>query len=378
MDGATWDLGGIVRDIVVALIATFVGVLIFRTYTFIRKRGSEGFQVSSESGPNIATATFSNVIGFITAIAAGFVWAVENVITRYTVKEFSNVGFEVAFIQYTAAAVALFILSVLFGSLKKPQATEIARVSFWGASIFKGLNTYFWVISAALISAGFAATLENLHIVWTLIFVSLFITHSLPKGWLISTIIIAVGAALITGLYSAEKISGMSILGIILGFGSGIAFSLYTIFWARSKIPSMDFASRTFILSLFMGITGILIYPAHVAFQALQLTDGPIFTLNALPIWHVGLQAINGFVGLGLAYLLITEALRRLSQYGAFSVLLVGLGLSYSVLFTYLGEVIVFGAEFEVQQLLGVILFSIGFSAVRSGIVDRSKGGSPS
>jgi len=199
-------------------------------------------------------------------------------------------------------------------------------------------------------------------------------TQKMPKEWFASSVILIIGVFLVTGMYEPTFLRSLDITGVILGLASGLAFSLFTIFWSRTGVSSMNLAQRSFMLGLFMIITGILIYPAHILFKLIFLDQGHVFVVQVIPPRHIVIQALNGFIGLGLAYFLINESLKSLRVYGHFSALLVGLGLSYSVFFTYLGETILFGDPFTLPRWLGVVLFSIGFTAVRNNIF----GGNPS
>ena len=307
--------------------------------------------------------------GFFVAIFAGFVWGAGNVVTRYTVRDYPEASFDVSFVKYLMAGSFLVGMAMVARQGTRARLAPFDRSVFRQPSTFvgavaKGLDSYFWILSAALVTAGIAATLENMHILWTLGIVTILSKETVPREWLVSTLSLVLGVVLITGFHSISVLSKTNTFGIVLGVLSGLGFSIFTVCWSRVRQRSALFWQRTMEMGVFMLTTAIIVYPVHLVIRAFWL-GGELIPLRNMPFFHIAIQAVSGLIGLSLTYLLINESLWLMKGTGNYASLLVGLGISYSVLFTLIIEHLWFGEEFTALQGIGVLLFSVGFSSIR-------------
>jgi len=149
LNDSSWSLISISRDVIVTLFATLIGALLVRGYLALRKKGKES-HISTEVklkslGSQSSTKMF---VGFIISILAGLAWGLENVVTRYTVREFPTASFEVALIQYLMAGLAIILIAMF--SLKNLAEFEykfylksILTTSFFVSAVAKGLTPTF-------------------------------------------------------------------------------------------------------------------------------------------------------------------------------------------------------------------------------------------
>jgi drug/metabolite transporter (DMT)-like permease len=317
--------------------------------------------------------------GFVTAIGASLFWGVGNVVTRYAAegaytKGRSGAVVDIALANYLSGCVTIFVLGyVLHLSFRRREA-------FAGTSIFakpghlllaalsKGINTYVFVASVALVSAGVAATLENFHIVWTAIFASLLFKTKLPRAWIVSIAVILGGTALILQIWRHEAGARLGVVGVALAVVAGIAFALFVIIWSGAGDRANYLPRRAFDTAVFLGISGMVVAVLHLTFGRLLFGPANAGLFATLTGGQLALQLANGVFNVGGTYFLINEALKRMEKLGSAAGFLVCLGISYAVLFTLLAEAALFGTAVSVSQWVGVLLFSFGFATIRVGI----------
>ena len=313
--------------------------------------------------------------GFAIAIGASVAWGIGNVVTRHTAIKFPSAGFDIALLHYFSGSLAL----ILAGLLLKGSSQNVKVIgSLWVftkskpvilAATFKAFNTYCWIAAVILIPAGYVATLENMHVVWTMLILILFYSITIPSAWFTSAIIVLIGVSLILGVGESIALTVNSVTGLTLAGISGLAFSGFALFWSQVDNEKKQFWQRCIETGIVMLVSGLVIWPIH-ATSVLLFNNGNFLPFLTLSIEHVFLQLANGALAIGVTYLLINEALTLMKGAGKLSVLLLGLGISFAVLFTMIGEAIWFGNSITLTQWIGVFLFSVGFSAVRNSALN--------
>ena len=317
--------------------------------------------------------------GFLLALAAAFVWGSGNAVTRYSAEPYPNSVAEIAFIHYFCGAISLIFIGFAIRSQSDAgkadnKVFQLKRVllnpGLYLAAAFKSLNAYSWIFAVTLISAGLAATLENLHVIWTAIIIILFTGQRISGNWLWNAIVVFCGAALISNIGLNDTIESSTYVGSTFGWISSVTFSLFAIVWARFSLSELPFWHRCVEMAIFLLVSLLFFVPMHAAVQVLWV--GADWTPKiSLPAHHVLIQALVGVFSIAITYMLMNEALVIMKSAGSFAALILGLGVSFAVLFTMLVEFLIFHKSISIYQWMGVVLFSVGFAAVRNSIDRR-------
>ncbi|MCA1607343.1 MAG: hypothetical protein LC775_18180, partial [Acidobacteria bacterium] len=239
--------------------------------------------------------------------------------------------------------------------------------------VFKGVNTYAYVGSVALISAAAAATIENLHVVWTAIFVSLLQRRVLAGSWFINVLIILLGTAMTVGVFDHTRWNIEMSGGVGLAVLAGIAFALFIISWNQRQSKGDYLPQRALDTGVFLGFSGVMILVVHIA-VGLHMLRGSWIPFSSITLSDFAVQLANGIFNIGVTYFLMSEALRVLEGVGQLASLLLSLALSYTVLFTVLFQFVLLGDRINLIQWCGVALFSIGFASIRYSLDALRKG----
>ena len=284
-------------------------------------------------------------------------------------------AFDVAILKYLVAGVVLVVCGLCVRTqheqTKSISNGSIYSINFFMAAICKSINTYSWVVAVTIMPATIVATLENLHVVWISLILIVFLKVRVPGTWLTSSVIVLIGASLITGI-GTESREGHLRWGLILGLNAGLFFALFNIFWVRGSLDDLPLWRRTTNMGAFLILSGLLICPFHAIYVFLFEPEAFV-PFRSLPFEHLVVQSINGLVGIGLTYFLINEAVNLMKNSGHLASVLLGLGISFAVLFTLLTEAIWFSETVTRAQWLGVLLFSTGFAAVRSHLLRQKE-----
>lgn len=323
--------------------------------------------------PQKATATDSRVShqsirrGFMLVMLAALCWSVSNILLRITASKLPSSGLDIALINYLVAAVflilAAWVVCRVNGQLfQMPPMQSLA--TFWLVAAAKGINTYTWILAVTLISAASAATLEGLHVVFTVALL-LALRVQAPKGsWmnsLASSAILVVGVVLILGLPVAGD-ELVSWVGILLGVVSAFSFSVFYVLWQRTGVRSAAAGPRTLEMGVLLLAAAFCLFPIHLAVSALW-GSASLAPVGAMDWGDIGLQVICGLIGIGATYFLINESLHYMKSHKLCSLLL-GIGLSYSVPFTMILETLFLGLTPRLEQWLGALLFAVAFAAI--------------
>ena len=330
------------------------------------------------AGENSDALSISRVyLGFLIAILAAFFWGAGNVVTRYTLEQYPDSNLEISILQYFSAAITIMAFA-LFNYVQNSKAGQSffdfdvlsKPITFAAAAFFKGVNTYTWIASVAFVAAGISATLENLHVIWTAILLSLFARAVIPGSWFTSGLIVIAGAALILEVGTDVDLSGTNRIGFALATISGITFSLFAFLWNQVGEKAEHLWQRAFGMSLFFIASCMMIVVAHLLLGNF-LPSGNSLEFEVIPMHHLVIQFLNGIIHIGLTYFFINESLRLMRSAGSISALLLGLGISFAVLFTLLTEAIWLREPISLLQWIGIFLFSVGFASVRSNMLTK-------
>lgn len=295
------------------------------------------------------------------AIASAACWAGGNVLTRWTAARLPLSTLDVVILK--ALVAAAFLAGIAFCAPKLPSVPQRSRGEFLWASLFKGLNTYLWILAVTVIPAGMVAALENLQVVWVALFLALFGRQPLPAGWFVGALAAGCGVALIGRLSSIH----WSELGsFILGLGSGVMFAGFLIIWNASERQTAGVRERALEMAALLLCAATLVCPAHWIWSAIR-GDRLAWPLMEVGWFDGTLQALNGLVGTAVTYFFLTEATALLSRTGRASGVLLAFGLSLAVPFTLVMEWLFLGLSVDAAQWSGLGLFVIGFVLVRSG-----------
>jgi drug/metabolite transporter (DMT)-like permease len=246
------------------------------------------------------------------------------------------------------------------------------RVRFWLAAAAKGINTYSWILAVTLISAASAATLEGLHIVFTVAILFLILKGKAPSGrsWVtyaIASVLLFVGALLILDL-PASVPNGAVMGGIVLGLISGLSFSIFYVTWDRTSQHPYKLWQRATEVGGLLLASLLCQFPVHFLVNAFWF-KGNLVPFTGMSVSDVGVQLICGLIGIGATYLLINESL-HLMQNDRWCSLLLGIGLSYSVPFTMILESYFLGLPVVFNQWMGTLVFTVAFAAIYQDIQD--------
>jgi drug/metabolite transporter (DMT)-like permease len=187
-----------------------------------------------------APAGRSSVVkGFVYVLAAALCWSISNILLRITALKLPSATFDIAVLNYLVASVALIASAWVISRVRRqpfrlPPLKSVGK--FWLVAAANGLNTYAWILSVGIISAASAATLEGLHVVFTVLLLVGFFRVKVPtSNWLTfvtGSMVLVAGAILILGVPTAGP--GFNTwLGIALGALSGFFFSAFYVLWDK-------------------------------------------------------------------------------------------------------------------------------------------------
>jgi hypothetical protein len=121
-------------------------------------------------------------------------------------------------------------------------------------------------------------------------------------------------------------------------------------------------------MSLLLLASALCMYPLHLAVNLFWL-NGSLLPLSEVGLFDGLVQSINGLFGIAATYFLLNEANAVMRNTGNLSTLLLAIGMSFAVPITMVTEWLVLNRQMEGYQWLGVVLFVIGFTTVRAGIL---------
>lgn len=356
------------------IVASFISILIVGGVSRKRDRAGRGAAVDLGRAGRART-----VRGFSVAILAALTWAAGNVVTQYSAERYkigspASAIVDISLANYIGGSVTIVVLSLIIHTYKKRRGAAQRLTSFgYGKrfvlpAIFKGINTYAFVAAVALVSSATAATVENLHVLWTAVLVSVLQRKLLAPSWFVGALIIVIGTALAVGAFTHTSWSFETVGGTGLAFLAGITFALFVITWNQRQTNDNYFPQRALETGVFLVFSGLMILAVHLVIGRYAL-GGSWIPFSSIAMSDLTIQLINGVFNIGVTYFLMGEALRILEGIGQLSSLLLSLALSYAVAFTVLLQFAILGVRISPLQWCGVALFSVGFAIIRSNLI---------
>ncbi|AUJ69331.1 EamA family transporter [Pseudoalteromonas sp. NC201] len=314
--------------------------------------------------------------GFLITLLASFFWGLGNTITRWSMAKLPNASYEITFVKYISASCFLFAVGFAIRKISSnkgeifPSLKSINLNYFLLAALAKGLSMYFWLLAVTQSNASLVAALENMHVVWTALILFLLMKNAPVKKWITSSLVITLGVVMISGQINNE--SEINYLAILFGALSGLGFSIFGILWTEKHTQSEELWERTIGMGFLLLIASLIVFPIHMLLSYFLLEKSFDF-FNGIAGLDISVQAINGLIGIGVTYFLINESLSYIKKANVLSSLFLGLGLSFAVPITMVSECFLLNVEVKTYQWIGLLLFLIGYSYIRSDLFRINK-----
>lgn len=217
---------------------------------------------------------------------------------------------------------------------------------FVGTGIFS-LALFFWCYFSAIQETSFAVAAILLYTAPVFVtFISAFaFKERLTPRKLLALSITFLGILFIIGIFPQVNIF-ITLYGFILGIGSGIGYALYSIF---GKFALEKYDPLTVILYTFIFASIALIPVSNLGAM------GPAFAEGKAWLYTLGI----GFIPTMLAYILYTEALRRIESSKA------AITATVEPVVACLVGVFVFQEILSVWQVMGIVLVIVAVILVQ-------------
>ncbi|CDQ40284.1 MULTISPECIES: DMT family transporter [Virgibacillus] len=255
------------------------------------------------------------------------------------VKNLYTYGFtpmEVVILRVWTTAILLVIFLLCFARNKLKLASLKDIRYFIGTGIFSIAFFNFCLFTAMELSTIPVATaLLYTAPAFVTIFSAIFFGESLTKGKMIALVLTLIGTCLVVGVIPLN-LTAVSYNAILFGLGSGLGYSLYSIFskFALKKYSSLSITTFTFITA------AVTLSPFFPFVQKGELLSNP-----AVLFYAFGL----GFLPTAFAYIIYTYGLNRTEASKA-SIL----STVEPVVATLIG-IFLFQEVFTLLQMLGMI-----------------------
>ena len=365
---------------VITVVATFLGGWMLHII-LAKKDKNENSTVTNPTNEyvNIDEKTNDTVsisrllIGLILSMLSAFFWGIGNVASRYTAEQYQNSSFDIAILHYFSASLVLFIAGCLMSKGTNFQLSLcikrcVSNHYFFLSAFSKAANTYLWLYAITLVQATYVATLENMQIVWTVLILVFVFRVKVPGDWIVSALVVITGGFLIIDSGQSLEFSDSEKFGLLLSALSGLGFAFFYILWSmKGKHVDTNLATRSIEVSLLMLISLVFVCIIHSILWFIGAVE--LFSVFEIPINHIFIQTLVGIFTIACTYFLINEALHIMKSYPHYSVIIVGLGVSYAVFFTVVIEAVWNKTSIDTYQWIGVVLFTIGFVSVRKNVV---------
>lgn len=230
-------------------------------------------------------------------IMACTLWGTSGIFVHFI----ASLGFSslhMTFIRAIVAAVFLGLYILISNpALFKTRIPDLILYLGCGATFFVTAGSYFFAMQATSIST--AVMLMYTAPVYVIIYSVIFLGERLTKVKLVSIITMLIGCGLVSGIIGGFR---FDLKGILFGFISGIAFSLYNIFTKIGTRRKCNPLASNFYCFLFASVIGGICCKPDA--------------LVSILVAHSG-KAISLSVGLGeftciLPYFLYTLSLKHL------------------------------------------------------------------
>lgn len=274
-------------------------------------------------------------IALLQIILAGILWGTSGIFVHY-LAPYGFTSLQMTFFRSMVSCVCM-ALFILFHNKKlfKVSLKELLLFAGGGISFFLTASCYYYSMQATSIST--AVILMYTAPIFVLIYSVMFLNEKLTPMKAAAVLTILVGCGLVSGIIGALK---FDMIGIIVGFMSGIAYSAYNILTKIQMKNNSNPLSATLYCFMFAVIAGALSCGVGKIPQSVAIAP------------HITLPLI---IGMGLMtcispYFLYTLAMRRIPAGTATS-----LGIIEPMAAT-LFSVILFNEPLSGVSVLGIVL----------------------
>lgn len=197
----------------------------------------------------------------------------------------SNLGlssYEIAVTTTLVPSVLFFILSMFKGGILKRKDVKLF--------VLLGLvNALLLIVWTSSISFGTPISIVTLLLytqpIWTLIFGKMFFKEEITKRKIISLAIIISGILILVSPWNVK--GNISPIGLILGFLSGLLYSLFLIISKETANRKIHYTTSIFGFSIFTVILLLIIFPLYrsvVKNDILSRLDMSVIVKNSLKV----------------------------------------------------------------------------------------------
>ena len=248
--------------------------------------------------------SFLRTIAPIFVILAAIFWGILVVFVRaFGQADFSSM--EIVTLRVYSSAIFAWIILVMFD--RKPNTPFRLRDSwcFIGTGLVSIVFfSYCYFRNVEVSSAAVSAILMYTSPVFVTVLSSVFFKEKLTKTKLVALILAILGCALVSGI--AGGIGTTSLLGVLLGLGSGIGYALYSIF-GRFALDKGYSPFMVTAMTFTFACLGVLPF-INIAALVTRLISEPKYILLALIMGLIGSCTPFALYTLGLRYMEASKA----------------------------------------------------------------------
>jgi hypothetical protein len=321
-------------------------------------------------------ASHTSGIGII--FLAAFVWGIGNAVAGITAHKYLGAdsimpGIDIA-LANTVGGITFLLASSLAltkdSSESAVQVSPLPRGRTWIAGAMKGLNTCLFVLAVTHIPATDALVLESSYVLLSPLLAMLVgRKHVGLEAWA-TALLLLVGILLVQGVGGhGEKVDST---GVAYGLAAGLSYALFLFAWAPATARLRDAAAqvKATLALLSVALVTLLIGGELASLIGQRSVWVPFGQLSAV---DTIVQLVNGVFVVGVVYLLITIGLQRLQATGRTANVAASLGLAFAVPFTLLAELVADRIAPTALQLLGVVVFMVGFVILRANAEEKPR-----
>jgi drug/metabolite transporter (DMT)-like permease len=321
--------------------------------------------------------------GVAIVLAASLAAGIGNAVTGFTAHEYVSSGSLLPGVDIALAntigglafvAVAIFARRLSYRSRKGVERTSSSarlllrdRRSLLGGA-FKGANSCLFVFSTIYIVATQSLVFESTYVIWSLILGVVFLgtrTSAVSAG--LKSLILFAGVLLVSGQAEMKLGSPISSTGALFGLLAGVSFALYLFSWSFVTKNLTGLGSKLAATCVLLSISTLTIV---VLSEALSLAILGVWWVPfaSLRPSDVALQTLNGVFVIGVVYVLVTIGMSLLRNSREGASFIASAILSFMIPLTMLSEFVV-GKFYPTNlELVGMVLFMIGFILISANL----------
>lgn len=287
---------------------------------------------------------------YLLILGAGFFWGITGLFFRY-LEGRGVVPMEVVLLRMGFAALILgFYMAVKDRRLFRFRLRDLWCLAGAGLSCLVMFGCYFTAMTYTTLAV--AGVLLYTAPGFVVLFSAMLFRERITVQKIFALILLFGGCLCCGGVVGSSQT--LTAQGLLFGIGSGVAYSLYTVFSRYSTLRGYSAFSITFYAMLFGSI------------GALFLVDLPVLGAKmTAPVWGFGIGI--GFFCCVLPYLLYTAGMQKIEN-GEAAMLATS-----EPLVAALFSVVWFGEAMTVYTVLGVMLMVMGILAMNLNL-SRDRG----